>query len=108
MRHGSIALMDRSRISWARAVAQQDPAKIAMIKVVRSMLAGLKRSEEGSLGRCPLQLFAFKLAAPGFAFPAHLRELIGTSPLGSLRHPEIGVEAPRSYRWSASNILMLK
>ena len=43
----------RSWISWARAVAQQDPEKIARIKAVTSMLAGLKRSEEGSLGRHP-------------------------------------------------------
>ena len=34
----------------ARAVL---PRKIAMIKVVTSMLAGSKRSEEGSLGRHP-------------------------------------------------------
>ena len=36
-----------------RVQSCQDPVKIAMIKVVTSMLAGLKRSEEGSLGRHP-------------------------------------------------------
>ena len=37
--------------SIGRVQSCQDPVKIAMIKVVTSMLAGLKRSEEGSLGR---------------------------------------------------------
>jgi hypothetical protein len=32
---------------WARAVVQQDPAKITMIKAVTLMFAALKRSEEG-------------------------------------------------------------
>jgi predicted acylesterase/phospholipase RssA len=37
--------------SIGRLESCQDPAKIAMIKVMTSMLAGSKRSEEGSLGR---------------------------------------------------------
>jgi hypothetical protein len=40
-------LDDRSWISWARAVAQQDPEKIARIKAVTSMLAEPKRNDEG-------------------------------------------------------------
>jgi hypothetical protein len=41
-------LGDRSWITWARAVVQQDCVKIARIKAVTSMLAELKRSEEGT------------------------------------------------------------
>ena len=40
-------LGDRAWINWARAVVQQDPAKIAMIKAVTSMLAGLSAARRG-------------------------------------------------------------
>jgi hypothetical protein len=51
--------------SIGRLESCQDPAKIAMIKVVTSMLAGLKRSEEGSLGRHPPGIGPFSIGVVG-------------------------------------------
>jgi hypothetical protein len=39
-------LGDRAWIAWARAVVQQDPEKIAMIKAVTLMLGGLMRRNQ--------------------------------------------------------------
>ena len=63
---------------------------------------GIEPGHPPSLGleACPLQLFGFKLGAPGFAFSARLRDLIGTLSLSAacatLRSARRRAAAPRS------------